>query len=129
MVCVLVQQNLGCSKAEICFLAEFNFARFHFLRPLVIYVSFALALYLIWRMGKGWKWLVYAAVAAQLMVLAPFNEEYTYGVHYNAPTFKEFYASEQFKEIKEYIGRPQDSYRVASIGLHPSIALVCSGTA
>lgn len=65
---------------------------------------------------------MYAAVAAQLMVLAPFNEEYTYGVHYNAPTFREFYASEQFKEIKEYIGRPQDSYRVASIGLHPSIA-------
>ncbi|MCY8694905.1 DUF6044 family protein [Bacillus inaquosorum] len=109
-------------KQKFAFLAEFNFARFHFLRPLVIYVSFALALYLIWRMGRGWKWLVYAAVAAQLMVLAPFNEEYTYGVHYNAPTFREFYASEQFKEIKEYIGRPQDSYRVASIGLHPSIA-------
>ncbi len=62
MVCVLVQQNMGGAKAEICLLAEFNFARFHFLRPLVIYVSFALALYLIWRMGRGWKWLVYAAV-------------------------------------------------------------------
>src|SRR5690606_9936712 len=38
------------------------------------------------------------------------------------PTFKQFYAEEQFSAIKEYIGLPQEDYRVASIGLHPAIA-------
>ncbi|MDS9997864.1 DUF6044 family protein [Bacillus atrophaeus] len=109
-------------KEKFDFLAAFNFARFHFLRPLVIYLSFAIACYLLWQMGKKWKIFVSAALAAQLMVLVPFNEEYTYGVHYHAPTFREFYAAEQFNEIKEYIGLPQDAYRVASIGLHPAIS-------
>ena len=38
------------------------------------------------------------------------------------PSFKQFYATAQFQEIEQYIGKPQSSYRVASIGIHPSIA-------
>ncbi|MFT0800894.1 DUF6044 family protein [Bacillus swezeyi] len=109
-------------KEKISFLSAFNFARFHFLRPLVIYVSFAAACYILWRIGKRWRRFVYAALLAQLIVLIPFQEELTYGAYYKAPTFREFYASEQFKQIKQFIGRPERSYRVASIGLHPAIA-------
>ncbi|KAA6451905.1 hypothetical protein FZC77_13920 [Bacillus swezeyi] len=109
-------------KEKISFLSAFNFARFHFLRPLVIYVSFAVACYILWRIGKRWRRFVYAALLAQLIVLIPFQEELTYGAYYKAPTFREFYASEQFKQIKQFIGRPERSYRVASIGLHPAIA-------
>ncbi|MED1741256.1 DUF6044 family protein [Bacillus swezeyi] len=109
-------------KEKISFLSAFNFARFHFLRPLVIYVSFAVACYILWRIGKRWRRFVYAALLAQLIVLIPFQEELTYGAYYKAPTFREFYASEQFKEIKQFIRRPERSYRVASIGLHPAIA-------
>lgn len=109
-------------KERIDIFTTFNFARFHFLRPLVIYVSFALACYLLWRLGKKWRAVVYTVIIAQLIVLLPFNEEFRYGIHYNSPSFKEFYAVEQFKEIKEYIGLPQEDYRVASIGIHPVIA-------
>lgn len=109
-------------KEKIDLLNTFNFARFHFLRPLVIYVSFAIACLILWHSGKYWRYLAQIAVIAQILVLLPFNEEFKYGVYYNTPSFREFFATEQFDEIKDYIGKPQESYRVASIGLHPAIA-------
>ncbi|NPC93005.1 hypothetical protein HOO54_12380 [Bacillus sp. WMMC1349] len=109
-------------KETFSFLTAFNFARFHFLRPLVIYVSFAVACYILWKMTKQWKRFVYVVVIAQIMVLIPFHEELTYGAHYHSPTFREFYATKQFQQIKTFIGRPEQSYRVVSIGLHPAIA-------
>ena len=50
-----------------------------------------------------------------------YNPEVYYG-RLDSPTFKEFYAVDQFTEIKDYIGKHQDTYRVVSIGLHPAIA-------
>ncbi|WP_407926441.1 DUF6044 family protein [Aquibacillus kalidii] len=109
-------------KDDIDLFVTFNFARFHFLRPLVIYVSFAIACSILWKRGRKWRYIVGIALMAQLAVLIPFNEEVHYGVHHETPSFREFFAEKQFEEIKDYIDRPQDSYRVASIGLHPSIA-------
>jgi hypothetical protein len=37
------------------------------------------------------------------------------------PTYKEFFAENQFRQIKAYIGLPQNSYKVACIGFYPSI--------
>ena len=48
-----------------------------------------------------------------------FNDEINY---YKKPSVKEFFAEEQFKEIKEYINGQPEEYRVASIGIHPAIA-------
>ena len=101
------------------FMNTFNFARFHFLRPLVIYASFALALKIMWQFHHWWKPIVTLCLIAQLVVLVPFNEEIA---HHKKPSVKEFYDVELFSEIKEYIGLPQEEYRVASIGLHPAIA-------
>ena len=101
------------------FMNTFNFARFHFLRPLVIYASFALALKIMWQFHHWWKPIVTLCLIAQLVVLVPFNEEIAY---HQKPSVKEFYDVELFSEIKEYIGLPQEEYRVASIGLHPAIA-------
>ena len=101
------------------FMNTFNFARFHFLRPLVIYASFALALKVMWQFHHWWKPIVTLCIIAQIVVLVPFNEEIA---HHQKPSVKEFYDVELFSEIKEYIGLPQDEYRVASIGLHPAIA-------
>lgn len=38
-------------------------------------------------------------------------------------SFAEYFAEEQFQEIEDFIGKPQDSYKVASLGLCPSIPL------
>ena len=100
-------------------LVLFNFARYHFLRPLVIYVLFALSLVIIWKLGKRWQWVAIAAMIAQIAVLVPFHEQIAYR---NQPSFQAFYAEEQFSDIKEYIGLPVDQYRVVSIGIHPAIA-------
>uniref|UniRef100_C5D2N3 YkoS n=1 Tax=Geobacillus sp. (strain WCH70) TaxID=471223 RepID=C5D2N3_GEOSW len=100
-------------------LDKFNFARYHFLRPMVIYVLFAISLKILWQQGHSWKKACFAALAAQLVVLTAFNEEIA---HRNKPSFREFYAEKQFQEIKEHIGLPVHKYRVASIGIHPAIA-------
>ncbi|MGZ4162247.1 MAG: DUF6044 family protein, partial [Neobacillus sp.] len=42
-------------KERFPFLNTFNFARFHFLRPMIIYLMFAVGSYILWRIGKGWK--------------------------------------------------------------------------
>ncbi|MBY0121336.1 DUF6044 family protein [Bacillus sp. S/N-304-OC-R1] len=99
------------------FLDTFNFARYHFLRPLVVYMLFALSLKILLR---SWlKKVVPLLVAAQVLVCALTNEEIIYQTK---PTVKQFFAEEQFREIKDYIGIPQEEYRVASIGIHPAIA-------
>ncbi|MCM3574011.1 DUF6044 family protein [Mesobacillus subterraneus] len=100
------------------FLDTFNFARFHFLRPLILYILFAIGLKILWNekiLRKAVPWLV----AAQIILLLFTNEEIVY---HKKPSVREFYAEQQFEEIKNYIGKPQHSYRVASIGLHPAIA-------
>ncbi|WP_251549935.1 DUF6044 family protein [Neobacillus muris] len=101
------------------FMNTFNFARYHFLRPMVIYASFALALKIISLQGFSWsqtaKWLA----ALQILLLCLFNDEIIYR---DKPTVKEFYAEELFHDIKAYIGQPPENYRVASIGIHPAIA-------
>jgi hypothetical protein len=109
-------------KEKISFLNTFNFARFHFLRIIVIYLSFGLACYILWSLGKFWRQLATIAIISQIITLLLFNEELLYGHYFHSPSFKEFYATEQFNDIKEYIGDPQDSYRVASIGIHPAIS-------
>ena len=101
------------------FLDTFNFARYHFLRPLVIYVLFAAGLKILWAQQGVLRRAVPLLVVAQVTLLAMTNEEI---IFQNNPTVKEFYAEEQFSEIKKHIGKPQEDYRVASIGLHPAIA-------
>lgn len=108
-------------KEKFALLNTFNFARFHFLHPLVIYIGFALALYILWRTSKLWHTWLRLVLIVQLFILCLANEEITYRV-YGSPSFKQFYAVDLFKQINEYIGLPQSSYRVGSIGLHPAIA-------
>lgn len=101
------------------FLDTFNFARYHFLRPLIIYLLFALALKIISTQGNIWRRVVTILLAAQIVVVSFHNEEILFQ---DKPTVKQFYAEQQFQEIKNYIAIPQEKYRVASIGLHPAIA-------
>ncbi len=106
-------------KERVSLLTTFNFGRFHYLRPMIIYVLFALSLKMIWDQGGRLKYLVYALIAAQLFVLIPNNEEIKYK---NQPSYAQYFAEDEFKEIKEYIDRPLEEFRVVSIGMHPNVA-------
>lgn len=109
-------------KEKVGLLNTFNFARFHFLRPLVLYVLFAMGLSILWeKAGNGWKQFVKVCLVLQMVVVFSANPEIYYRAA-KAPSFKQFYAVNEFKKIDEYIGKPKSSYRVASIGMHPAIA-------
>ena len=101
------------------FMDTFNFARYHFLRPLVIYAAFALALKIISLQGREWAKLAKWLIIFQILFLALCNDEIIYR---DKPTVKEFFAEDLFHEIKEHIALPQEDYRIASIGLHPAVA-------
>ncbi|OCA87569.1 hypothetical protein A8F94_06835 [Bacillus sp. FJAT-27225] len=101
------------------FLDTFNFARFHFLRPMIIYIGFALALKILADAGIAWKKTGIFLSVCQLLLLLSFNDEIVYR---NKPSVGEFYAKEQFADIARHIGEPKEGYGVASIGLHPAIA-------
>nr|WP_253718583.1 DUF6044 family protein [Weizmannia acidilactici] len=104
---------------KVHFLNTFNFARFHFFRPLVIYVLFGLSLKILVQHWGFWKKTAAAFIAGQIIILFISNDELVY---HSKPTPNQFYAETLFQKIDDYIGRPKASYRVASIGLHPAIA-------
>ena len=101
------------------FMNTFNFARYHFLRPLVIYAGFALALKILSLQGRSWAKTAKGFAILQILLLCLYNEEIIYQ---KKPSVREFYAEELFAEIKEHIGQEQENYRVASIGIHPAIS-------
>lgn len=101
------------------FMDTFNFARFHFLRPLVIYMGFALGLKIILDQSQAIKNTVPYFILGQIVILCLFNDEIIYR---KKPSVKEFYAESLFQDIEDYIAKPLESYRVASIGIHPAIA-------
>lgn len=109
-------------KERVSLLREFNFSRFHWLHPLLWYLVFALALKII--AGKNRIGLIMAMilVTAQAGYVFTHNEGLA-EKKAGSPTYRQFFAEEQYGEIKDYIGLPQQDYRVVSIGIHPSISL------
>ncbi|WP_308418971.1 DUF6044 family protein [Virgibacillus oceani] len=99
----------------------FNFSRIHFFDPAIWYICFAIGLAILWKHLKFAKPFISILIIVQCFLLFQLNEENKYS-KIGTPTFKEFYAEELFQNIEDYIGKNQSSYRVVSIGLHPTIA-------
>lgn len=99
----------------------FNFSRLHFLGPPIWYICFAIALTILWKHVKFFKPFVIVLIVLQCSMLFSLNEENKYS-QTNNPTFKEFYATELFDDVKDYIGKDPSEYQVASIGLHPAVS-------
>lgn len=104
-------------KERIHVMQTFNFARFHFVEPMLWYLLFALAVDWLWRRTR--KRLVIGVLFLQAVVLIIWNPEIVYR---DQPSFSEFYAVQQFSRIQSYIGKPVNTYQVVSLGLHPAIA-------
>ncbi len=107
-------------------LQTFNASRFYFLLPLLWMLLLALNL----RELKRIKWgmpIVCCLLAAQAFAMLKFNTEYAdnlrllTGKRFHEPTFKQFFAQDLFAQVDQFIGRPKNSYRVVSIGMHPSV--------
>jgi hypothetical protein len=92
--------------------------RFHWLHPMFWYVLFALSLSFIatFRFGKQ---IVLSALLFQFFYILSHHELF---INRHNPSFREFYAEKEFKEIESFIGKQKKTYRVVSVGIHPSIA-------
>jgi len=100
---------------------SFNFGRIHFLEPVLWYIGFALALFIIKTTCRNGRLVSTLLLISQIVLLFSFNEQWKY-TYYHFPTYREFYSPALFQEIKKYIGQPPSTYRVISIGIHPAIA-------
>ncbi|HLP47153.1 MAG TPA: DUF6044 family protein, partial [Candidatus Kapabacteria bacterium] len=113
-------------------LNAFDFSRFYWFNPFLWYVIFALALVIISKIKLG-KVLVTLFIICQLLYMfVNYNWEYRYllGIRSSfagsplaySLSYKEYYSENLFKEIGQFIGKPRQDYRVASIGLQPGIS-------
>lgn len=99
-----------------------SFWRFIVLLPFLWYIIFAVSLRVLHDRISWGKYVVPLVIILQILYLAFNSDEMTERMAGN-PSFREFYSTELFNDIKQFIGKDQSSYRVASIGFHPSISL------
>lgn len=119
---------------------HFQFQRICFFLPILWYLVAAASLTEIWEMKISLKKLqrllpyikFIIMIAFMAMTIITIRRESFYRWNLNqlqSPhvdfgiSYEEFYSEEQFAEIKDYIGRPQDTYKVASLGLCPAVPL------
>lgn len=108
-------------------LQTFNASRYYFLLPLLWLLVFTLCMKEFTRLKWGTP-VVWCLIAVQACTILRFNTEYANNVRVLAgkrvyePSFRRFFAADLFSDIDRFIGRPKDSYRVVTVGMHPSIA-------
>ncbi len=115
-------------KEQFSLLKTFNFTRFNSFFPLLWYLVFALSLKIVWEKARYGKQIAFILILLQAgFLFSYYSPQVQAGglglVLSQEPSFKGFFAESLFDDIRDYIGKPQDSYRVVSIGLHPSAAL------
>ena len=116
------------------FLNAFQIQRFHWLHPLLWYTIFAFCLAVIANIRYIGKIVAALLIALQLGFLFGNNIEYDLilkrqtdisvienGWLYENISYGEFFADSLFQKVDNYIGRPKEDYRVATIGIYPAI--------
>lgn len=108
-------------------LQSFQFDRFYFLLPFLWFYLFALAL----KGLSAQAWLRNLLLAGQLGIMLLANTEWRINAGQLAghspdqehPSYRRFYDPALLARLRNYIGKPQSSYRVVSIGIHPAVAI------
>lgn len=103
-------------------LKMFNFSRFFFVAQMGWGVVAALVFRVFLQKLRLGEMVVLAAMVAQFYLSANaafFGKKVDL---YHLP-FSRFYAQAQFEQIRDFIGKPQQSYRVVSLGIDPAVSL------
>ncbi len=99
-----------------------NLSRFHYLHPFTWGVMFAAVLCLAWtRASRFGRTLVLALFAVQALFVWQ-QAEARQTQRSGDPSFRAFFASELFDEIKQRMVFSESSYAVISLGLDPAVA-------
>ncbi|MBL0356344.1 MAG: hypothetical protein IPP72_05400 [Chitinophagaceae bacterium] len=100
--------------------------RFHFLEPFVWYMAFGLGLAWISVNVKKGKLIATGLCLLQLLFLSVNHPSVKNiagrFIAKDGPTFNRLTGEGIFTEVADFIGKPKDQYRVASVGLYPSMA-------
>jgi len=105
-------------------LTTFNFNRFTFILPFLYYI---LLLTCLCTKFKS-RYILISTTVLFCLGNIYINKEFTHNVtkflhlKSDSESFASFYSSDVFSRVKERIDLPQESYRVVSLGFHPSIA-------
>lgn len=122
-------------------LKSITLGRFHYLSPFIWYVLMAVSLQVIYESISRIPFQYFKLIG--LVIICAFSTYQTYDIlrrnqefnlnflqvikgnseSKNYISFNQFYSEATFSAIDKYIDLPKDSYRVASIGIHPGIAL------
>lgn len=137
-------------KEKINFLKTFQLDRFYFLQASLWYLIFAISLKYILAIKKFGKWLAALIIIIQAgfilfyttgfvfnlenttrviaerkpshkIVVPAFNRHLIATVTASYPFYEEYYSVDEFNQIKDYIGLPQESYRIVSPGIEPEV--------
>jgi len=108
------------------FLITFNANRFIILLPLLFLLLFAFSLKKMFENGIPGK-AVGIIICCQLALGFFSNDEWLHNMRNLSgfkvkPGYQEYFAENLFREIDAFISQPKPSYRVASIGISPSVA-------
>jgi Protein of unknown function (DUF6044) len=110
---------------NITIIKSLRLNRFSILLPFLWLFAFAISLQKMSR-SQLLKPLVFPLLMAQLFLALAGNDELiqnyrTLTGHQKFPGYENYMAPQQFEAIKAYIGKPQSSYRVACLGMSPSV--------
>jgi len=99
----------------------FRFYRFYFFTPILWYLIFAFSLKYILNYSRKGLQVVCIILALQTGYAFFYHDEIQQ--RNNKPTYQAFFAKNQFSAIEQFIGKDKSTYKVVSVGIHPSIAL------
>lgn len=117
--------------------SNFNWSRFHYFRAFIWGVIFALCLQSVAIMVGASKFtslrlLPVFLILCQTSFTLRNNFEFLYTTYnlvqkvqdqpLHVHSYANFFAEELYEEVRDYIGQPQEDYRIVSLGLHPAIA-------
>ena len=109
-------------KPVLPFIESFNMSRFIFIAPMIWGILATLSLWMIGRKVRYISIMVLLFCLFQGYVGVK-NAIFMVREKEDKISFKTYYAQEAFAQMREYIGKPQNSYRIASIGIDPAISL------
>ena len=109
------------AREAVTILKTFNWGRIAFIDPVLKYILFAVGLSFLARLHFVGRFLVAVLLVLQVGYCFWYTTYFERWRNENV-TFAQFYGESLFGEIRDYIGEPQENYRVGSIGFHPSIS-------
>lgn len=99
---------------------KYNFARIAFFQSTLWYIILALA-FLIFTKKLRWAPLLILGIFTIQTISSIDSRQFKYP--HSALTYHTYYAPELFQKVKDFIGKPVDTYRVGSLGFVPAISI------